>query len=60
MDFLLKYFLTFDGPDVKKTVYVSSYIVYIAIIVWQVVDVVLFGLNVYVDGNGMPLWVYTG
>lgn len=58
LDFLFKYFIVVDSYYKKKSVYIISYFFYAIIIIWQVVDVVMFGLNKYKDGNDMPLWVY--
>ena len=60
LDFLFKYFIKSDGYHSKKAIYISSYIFYAAIVAWQVLDVVLFGLNYFKDENDMPLWVYQG
>lgn len=60
IDIFTKYFLKITSYHSKKTVYVFSYIFYAAIVIWQVVDIIMFGLNYYKDGNGMPLWVYEG
>lgn len=60
LDFLLKYLIKFKESSSRKTVYIFSYIFYSIIVVWQVIDVVMFGLNKYLDGNEMPLYVYEG
>lgn len=60
LDFIVKYFIRIQEYKSKKAVYIISYVLYGIIIVWQVTDVVMFGLNYYKDGNGMPLWVYEG
>ena len=60
LDFLLKYLIKFKENTGRKTVYIFSYIFYSIIVSWQVIDIVLLGLNKYNDGNGMPLYVYQG
>ncbi len=59
-DFTVKYFVRIQEYKSKKVVYIISYIFYGIIIIWQITDVVMFGLNYYKDGNNMPLWVYEG
>ena len=57
-DFILKYAIKVKSYNSKKTVYISSYVFYAIMILWQTIDIILFGLNVYKDYYGLSLLTY--
>lgn len=54
-DFIGKYAINVGSYKTRKGMYIASYIQYAIIIIWQTVDMILFGLNVYRDGEGFRL-----
>jgi hypothetical protein len=57
-DFVLKYAIKVKSYNSKKSVYISSYVFYSIMILWQSIDIILFGLNVYKDYYGLSLLTY--
>jgi len=55
LDFIMKYAIKVKSYKSKKSIHISSYIFYGIMILWQCVDVILFGLNVYTDYYGLKL-----
>jgi len=56
MDFLLKYKIFSKSTfKTKQSLNYFIYTLYFLIIVFQLVDVIMFGLNKYKDGNGNEL-----
>jgi len=42
-----------------KNLQIFSYVLYFILLVWQMTDLCLYGLNKYTDGNGVPLQSYS-
>lgn len=53
LDFVMKYAIKVKSYKSKKGIYISSYIFYGIMILWQCIDVILFGLNIYTDSYGL-------
>ena len=57
MDCLFKSIWKSDKLKNQNCVNAISYVMYFGLVFFQLFDVVMFGLNKYKDGNGMPLYV---
>ncbi len=53
LDFIMKYTVKVKSYKSKKSIYITSYIFYGIMILWQCIDVIMFGLNVYTDYYGL-------
>jgi hypothetical protein len=54
LDFIIKN-LTYTTNKARNGMNIFIYCLYFALIVWQLFDIAMFGMNKFSDGNGMPL-----
>lgn len=57
VDFLIKFLFRAERYKMQRGWNFLIYFLYLLVIVWQVVDIVLFGVNYYNDYYDLPLWV---
>jgi len=44
-----------DFSKTSPKLYITQILLMLVICIWQLIDIVLIGINTYLDGNGMPL-----
>eukprot|EP00340_Litonotus_pictus_P008849 CAMPEP_0170514712 /NCGR_PEP_ID=MMETSP0209-20121228/1287_1 /TAXON_ID=665100 ORGANISM="Litonotus pictus, Strain P1" /NCGR_SAMPLE_ID=MMETSP0209 /ASSEMBLY_ACC=CAM_ASM_000301 /LENGTH=253 /DNA_ID=CAMNT_0010798911 /DNA_START=81 /DNA_END=842 /DNA_ORIENTATION=- len=58
-DLLLKSWIASKSLKTKNFYYTLSLSLYFGLLVFQLLDIVMLGLNKYHDGNGMPFYFYS-